>query len=112
VTLSGDSHNGWAFDLAHDGHAAGVEFAGQSVTSGGFETYTPAPPATVAAALRAANPGLKWVDTSKRGYMKVSLTPDRASSTWRLWDNVRTAEAGMSSEVTQSVDHGRNQLTA
>jgi len=110
VTLSGDSHNGWAFDLAHDGRPAGVEFAGQSVTSGGFESYTPVAPDRVATALRQANPGLKWVDTSRRGYMKVSLTPERASSTFRLWDHVRTADAAMISEVTQSVDHGRNRL--
>ena len=112
VTLSGDSHNGWAFDLSHDGRAAGVEFAGHSVTSGGFESYTPVAPERVATALRTANPGLKWVDTARRGYMKVSLTPDRATSTWRLWDTVRTADATLSGEATQMVEHGRNQLNS
>ena len=112
VTLSGDSHNGWAFDLAHDGHAAGVEFAGQSVTSAGFEGYTPVAPDRVATALRSANPGLKWVDTSRRGYMKVSLTPDRVTSTYRLWNSVRTADATLGEEVALSVDHGRNRLNA
>lgn len=112
VTLSGDSHNGWAFDLSHDGRAAGVEFAGHSVTSAGFEGYTSAPPAIVADGLRAANPGLKWVDTSKRGYMRVSLTHDAAASTWRLWDDVRHADAAMSGEVSQTVQHGHNQLVS
>lgn len=39
IVLSGDSHNGWAFDLPADGKPAGVEFAGHSVTSPGFESY-------------------------------------------------------------------------
>lgn len=112
VTLSGDSHNGWAFDLSHEGRAAGVEFAGHSVTSGGFESYTPVAPERVATALRTANPALKWVDTARRGYMKISLTPDRATSTWRLWDTVRTADSTMSGEATQTVEHGRNQLNS
>lgn len=110
VTLSGDSHNGWAFDHRHDGRAAGVEFAGNSVTSSGFEAYVPAPPADVAAALVRANPGLKWADTSKRGYMAVELTPERATSTWRMWDSVRDPQACWSSEVRQTVRHGVNRL--
>ena len=110
VTLSGDSHNGWAFDHAHDGQPAGVEFAGSSVTSSGFEGYVPAPPADVAAALVRANPGLKWADTSKRGYMAVELTPERATSTWRMWDNVRDAMARWTSESRQSVALGSNRL--
>lgn len=110
VTLSGDSHNGWAFDHAHDGRAAGVEFAGMSVTSPGFETYVPAPPADVAAALVRANPGLKWADTSKRGYMSVELTPERAASTWRMWDNARDPQTRWSNEARQTVRHGANRL--
>ena len=42
VVLSGDSHNAWAFDLDLDGHAAGIEIAGQSVTSPGNESDFPA----------------------------------------------------------------------
>lgn len=110
VTLSGDSHNGWAFDLTHDGRPAGVEFAGQSVTSPGFEAYVPVAPGTLTAALRAANPGLKWADTSKRGYMHVVLERDRATSTWRLWDNVRTATQRPSGDPSQQVLHGQNRL--
>lgn len=112
VTLSGDSHNGWAFDHAHGGQAVGVEFAGNSVTSSGFEAYVPAPPADVAAALLRANPGLKWADTSKRGYMTVELTAERATSTWRMWDNVRDSAARWSSEARKSVVRGSNRLAS
>ena len=112
VVLSGDSHNGWAFDHSHGGQAAGVEFAGNSVTSSGFEAYVPAPPADVAAALLRANPALKWADTSRRGYMAVELTPDRATSTWRMWDNARVAGATWTSEARKSVIFGSNRLTS
>jgi alkaline phosphatase D len=84
VVLAGDSHNAWASDLVNDGRPAGVEFAGQSVTSPGFETYLAAPPAQVAGALMQANPTLKWADTSQRGYMQVVLTPAEARCEWRF----------------------------
>ena len=33
VVLTGESHNGWAYELRSAGGAAGVEYAGQSVAS-------------------------------------------------------------------------------
>jgi alkaline phosphatase D len=85
VVLAGDTHNAWANHLVNDGRPAGVEFAGQSVSSPGFETYlTGAPPATVAGALMAANPTLRWADTARRGYMHVTLTPAEAQCEWRF----------------------------
>ncbi len=111
VTLSGDTHNGWAFNLIHDARPAGVEFAGHSVTSAGFEAYVPRAPNVIEAMLRTANPGLRWVDASRRGYMTVALTPTRATSTWRMWDSVRTADAGMTMQTSQSTEHGTNRLT-
>jgi alkaline phosphatase D len=85
VVLAGDSHNAWASDLVNDGRPAGVEFAGQSVSSPGFEHYLrSAPPGQVAGALTAANPTLRWADTSGRGYMQVVLTPAEALCEWRF----------------------------
>jgi alkaline phosphatase D len=85
VVLAGDSHNAWANDLVNDGRPAGVEFAGQSVTSPGFETYLKAAsPAQVAGALMQANPTLRWADTARRGYMQVVLTPAEALCEWRF----------------------------
>ncbi|MGQ5702684.1 alkaline phosphatase D family protein [Sandaracinobacteroides sp. A072] len=85
VVLAGDSHNAWASDLLHMGRPVGVEFAGQSVSSPGFEAYlTSTPPAAVAGALTAANPTLKWADTGRRGYMQVTLTPAEAVCEWRF----------------------------
>ena len=90
LVLAGDTHNGWAFELAHDGTAAGVEFGVQSVSSPGFESYLAfLPPADLAAALVETNQGLKWADTAQRGYMVVELTPARATTEYRFTGSAR-----------------------
>ena len=109
IVLSGDSHNGWAFDLDADGRPAGVEFAGQSVTSPGFEAYAPrANKDDIATALIADNPQLKWVDTSNRGYMTVNLTPEAATSNWHNVTSIRAHSTKLDSTVSHSAAHGRN----
>ena len=90
LVLAGDTHNGWAFELAHEGTRAGVEFGVQSVSSPGFESYLAfLPPADLAAALVETNQGLKWADTAQRGYMVVELTPTRATTEYRFTGSAR-----------------------
>src|SRR3569623_495966 len=108
VVLSGDSHNACAYDLTEDGKPVGVEFAGHSVTSSGYESLVRGDPRTVAAGLVAASPELKWCDTSKRGYMAVALTPERASSDWVVLDTIRTPAIAASIGHTANVARGRN----
>ncbi|WP_109808123.1 alkaline phosphatase D family protein [Sphingosinithalassobacter portus] len=88
LVLCGDSHNAWAFDLAQDGRPAGVEFAGHSVSSPGFESATTADPRTIARSLVDANSELKWCDTSNRGYMAMTLTPEKATNDWLFVDSI------------------------
>lgn len=99
VVLTGDSHNAWAFDLDHQGHRAGVEMAGHSVTSPGAESSIRWRSAdALAADIVARNSQLKWCDTSQRGYMLVELTPKAATSEWRFMASVKqkgTALAGV-----------------
>ena len=96
ISLAGDTHNAWAFDLSHGGDAVGVEFGGHSVTSPGFENFLPQlAPDDIAKALVARNPELKWMDSSRRGYMAVELTPERATSEYRFLANVRDKGAGV-----------------
>ncbi|MBX7528118.1 alkaline phosphatase D family protein [Qipengyuania vesicularis] len=96
ISLAGDTHNAWAFDLAHGGEAVGVEFGGQSVASPGLEGYlAPVPPQQIAGALVQRNPELKWMDASQRGYMAVELTPTRATSEYRFLASVREKGAGV-----------------
>ena len=108
LVISGDSHNAWAYDLAQDGKPAGVEFAGHAVTSPGYEQATATDPKTVAAAIVAANPELKWCDTSRRGYMALTLTPDSASNDWVMVDTIKTRSAAARVGHTATVARGRN----
>lgn len=90
LVLAGDTHNGWAFELDHEGAKVGVELGVSSVSSPGFESYLSfVPPATLAAALVGENAQLKWADTAQRGYMVVELTPARAVTEYRFTGGVR-----------------------
>jgi alkaline phosphatase D len=112
IALSGDSHNAWAFDLWHRGKRAGVDMAVHSVTSPGFEAYLPhVPPAEVAGAFVQHNPALKWADTSRRGYMSLELTPQRATGEWLMLDTVRRRSTAIAARQSMSVAHGSNRLS-
>jgi alkaline phosphatase D len=108
IVISGDSHNAWAYDLGQDGKPAGVEFAGHSVTSPGYEDSTKADPKVIAAALIKANPELKWADTSRRGYMAMTITPERVTNDWVFVDTIKTRTAKGSVGHTATVERGRN----
>jgi alkaline phosphatase D len=111
VVLSGDSHNAWAFDLDLDGAPAGVEFAGQSVTSPGYESYmTWVSPADLVRVTVGANPQLKWADFSRRGYLTVELTPERATGEWLFLDTIRDRSTTIAGRHAMSAAHGTNRL--
>lgn len=108
LVLCGDSHNAWAFDLGQDGKPAGVEFAGHAVSSPGYEQAIATDPKVVAAALVAASPELKWCDTSRRGYMALMLTPEKASNDWVMMDTITQRSLKASVGHTAVVTRGRN----
>jgi alkaline phosphatase D len=111
VVLSGDSHNAWAFDLKLEGHAAGAELAGHSVTSPGLEAYAPRiAPAEIARGMIARNPALKWTDVSRRGYMSLTLTRDRAEGEWHLLDTVRQRSTKLAGSRRMRVQRGTNRF--
>ena len=113
VMLAGDSHNAWAFELTQDGRAAGVEFDGQSVTSPGYESaFARIAPAEVARALVEANPELKWMDSSGRGYMTVTLTPEAATGEWLFLDTVRDRSDRIARTHRLRTRRGRKRLEA
>ena len=96
VSLAGDTHNAWAFDLANGSKPVGVEFGGQSVTSPGYENAFPKiSPERIAKALRETNPSLRFSDTARRGYMAVELTPGAATCEYRFVGNVREKGAAL-----------------
>lgn len=108
ISLAGDTHNGWAFDLSEGGRPAGVEFGGQSVTSPGLENFLPsAAPDRMAALLREANPGLRFVDTARRGYMALDLTRKAARCEYRFVTNVRERGATLAGTHSLTTLPGR-----
>jgi alkaline phosphatase D len=113
LVLSGDSHNAWAYDLSLAGAAAGAEFAGQSVTSHGYETYLPwVPPAELARAMVAFNPALKWAELGSRGYLTVALTPEQARGEWLFLETIRERSTRIAARHEMRVMRGTNRLSA
>lgn len=113
VTLTGDTHNAWAFDLSHGGAPVGVEFAGQSVSSPGFEAYFGERTAKgLAALLVGFNKELEWMDTTQRGYMAIELTPAQAACEWRFSDPVKARSAALSGTHRMVTAHGARRLSA
>jgi alkaline phosphatase D len=112
VVITGDSHNGWAFDLPEGGKPAGVEFGGHSVTSPGFESATQGTdPAVIARGMVEANKAeLRWMDSSNRGYMLVSLTPQAATSEWVFMDTVKQVSMATKPSHRMKVRPGRKVL--
>ena len=109
ISLAGDTHNGWAFNLDLDGTAAGVEMGGHSVTSPGLEGYLGAiPHETMVRLLRERNPQLAWADTATRGYMAVELAPDKATSEWRSLATIRKRSTRVAGTHHMNVNAGEN----
>lgn len=102
LVLSGDSHNAWFNKLTlTDGTQIGAEFAGMSVTSSGFEGVFPpevVPPATLAGTVKALVDDISYIDTYRRGYMLITLTPTLAKADYIYVSTVT------SSSYTTSVD--------
>jgi alkaline phosphatase D len=107
VMLSGDSHNAWAYSLVEGGKAAGVEFAGHSVTSGGLEGGFGADAKLVARGLVAANPEMQWADTSQRGYMMIDITPQRVTGEWLFMRTIQSPNVEIAGSHRMHVDRGR-----
>ncbi len=94
VVLAGDTHNGWAFELAHDRARAAIEFGTPGVTSPGLErSVSEIAPERFARELVAANEQLVWADTAQRGYTMIELTRERVSAEFRFLATVRERSA-------------------
>lgn len=110
IVISGDSHNAWAYDLQHRRKPAGVEFAGQSVTSPGYEASLGIDPRTAAAELVRMNSELKWCDLSNRGYMALTLLPNMARNEWVFVDTVQRESKNATIGHSARVSIGRNEM--
>jgi alkaline phosphatase D len=111
VVLAGDTHNGWAFDLTHEGANVGVELGVCSVSSPGFESYLSfVKPDVLASALVAENEQLQWADTAQRGYMVVELTPARAVTEYRFTGSVKQRSTRLAGTKRITTEKGSGKL--
>jgi alkaline phosphatase D len=111
VVLAGDTHNGWAFDLTHEGANVGVELGVCSVSSPGFESYLNfLKPDVLASALVAENEQLQWADTAQRGYMVVELTPARAVTEYRFTGSVKQRSTRLAGTKRITTEKGSGKL--
>lgn len=111
VTLTGDTHNAWAFDLSEGGRPAGIEIAGQSVTSPGYEAYTRGiTDAQRVSALRGSSSQLKWANTQDRGYVIVQLTRDRVGANWHSVESIRTHTPLLKGTHSMTATRGRRRF--
>jgi alkaline phosphatase D len=111
LVLAGDTHNGWAFELDHEGAKVGTELGVCSVSSPGFESYLSfLKPDTLGAALVEENAQLKWADTSQRGYMVVEMTPARAVTEYRFTGAVRQRSTRLAATKRITADKASGKL--
>jgi alkaline phosphatase D len=111
LVLAGDTHNGWAFELGHEGARVGVELGVCSVSSPGFENYLSfVKPDALAGALVAENEQLKWADTAQRGYMVVELTPARAVTEYRFTGSVKQRSTRLAGTKRITTEKGSGTL--
>jgi alkaline phosphatase D len=84
VSLAGDTHNSWASNLTDAaGQRVGVEFAASSISSPGLEILLPlisGPLLTDAFPKMVKD--LRYAETTKRGYLVLTLTPAEARADW------------------------------
>lgn len=100
VVLTGDIHSSWAMDLARDPEGGydpatgagsiAVEFVVPAVTSPGLGL-------AIGDALEVENPWMKFVDTDRRGYVVLDVTPERVQAAYTLYDAIDVEEGVVAS---------------
>ena len=111
VVLAGDTHNAWAQNLSLGREPVGVEFATHSVSSPGFEyTLSAVDPQQIARAVRATNPGLAYMDASRRGYTSILLTPETATGQFHFLRTVRERDTSLVETIALRAQRNRRVL--
>ncbi len=66
----------------------GEEFATSSVSSPGLEAYLSLPPAQIKAIFEGVVKDLKWMDASRRGYLKLTVSSSQVQGEWFFIDTI------------------------
>ena len=112
ISLAGDTHNAWAGNLTSvDGQRAGVEFGAASVSSPGFERLLPLISNDLLSdAFKRMVDDLRYAETSKRGYLVLTLTPTEARSEYIEVSTVFSREFTVKTAATLRVLPGAANL--
>jgi alkaline phosphatase D len=111
VVFAGDTHNAWAFNLLDkDGDAVGVELGTPGISSPGMESWLPVSSDEAKRLLMASSPELCALDASRRGWTRVTLTPDRLISAWRFVSNVLKPEFTVEETPSLVCDRGKRRF--
>ncbi|MEU0276591.1 alkaline phosphatase D family protein, partial [Streptomyces sp. NPDC006307] len=111
VVLTGDVHVGYAFDLKADfddpaSRTVGTELVATSISSGRDGADKPANWDN----LTRANPHLRFYN-GRRGYLRVTLTPERARADFRTVAAVTTPGAPVTTAASFVTEAGNPGLT-
>ncbi len=110
VVLSGDLHTSLAGNLLLDGEdePVAVEYMTSSVTSPGFADYLPERrPGAVRDATLELNADLQYMETERRGWLCMSLTPSSCSGEWHLIDGLRSRDYSSFIDQVLTVEAGK-----
>jgi len=105
VVLSGDWHSAWVNDLRLDfsrpeTEVLATELVGTSISSGcGW--------ASAVKAARPANPHVKYLNPDRRGYTRVTMTPDLLRADYRVVASAADTAAPATTDSSWVVEAGR-----
>ena len=109
VVLSGDMHTALAGNVPLDetGETITVEFMTSSVTSPGFTEYLPErQPGVVGEAMRKQNPGLQYIEMSRRGWLCMTFKHDECIGEWHKLDTTTRPDYQVTVDKRLSVTAG------
>jgi len=110
VILSGDLHTSIAGNLvpANSDKPVAVEFMPTSVSSPGIAEYLPEHrPGAAANATLELNPNLRYLETTRRGWLCLSLSREECTGEWHLLDTVHSREYSSTIDRRLSVASGK-----
>ncbi|MGD9979696.1 MAG: alkaline phosphatase [Hyphomonadaceae bacterium] len=92
LVVTGDTHTAWANEVNDSQGRVAVEFGATSITSPGDGEYFTPFGIDFAAGVRARNPHVKYTDSSKRGFLLLTLTPEQATAEFFQVSNIESRE--------------------
>lgn len=110
VILSGDLHTSIAANLvpANSDKPVAVEFMPTSVSSPGISEYLPEhQPGSAADATLELNPNLRYLETTRRGWLCLTVTHEQCTGEWHLLDTVHSREYTSTIDRRLSVTSGK-----